>query len=89
MGKLTSMFFLSMLSADPPAHSGCVIADDVEDPPDWDVQDVEGDEMSCFDCPFVDMCDIAFEPRHIDVAYDPPKKKSKLLERLIRKNNGG
>lgn len=89
MSELTSMFFLSMLSADPPAHSGCVIADDVEDPPDWDVQDVEGDEMSCFDCPFVDMCDIAFEPRHIDVAYDPPKKKSKLLERLIRKNNGG
>lgn len=89
MSELTSMFFLSMLSAYPPDYIGCKIADDVEDPPDWNVQDVEGKNPACFDCPFVNTCDTAFVQRRIDVAYDPPKKKSKLLERLIRKNNGG
>lgn len=89
MSELTSMFFLSMLSADPPDYVGCKIADDVEDPPDWDVQDVEGEDPACLDCPFVNMCDTAFVPRRIEVAYDPPKKRSKLLERLIKKNNGG
>jgi hypothetical protein len=89
MGKLTDMFFLSMLSADPPAHSGCMIADDVEDPPDWDVQDVEGDEPNCDGCPIEHICDTAYQPMVVEVAYDPPRKRSKLLERLIKKNNGG
>jgi hypothetical protein len=83
------MFFLSMLSADPPDYIGCKIADDVEDPPDWDVHDVESEVPDCSGCPIEHICNTAYQPVVVDVAYDPPKKKSKLLERLIRKNNGG
>ena len=89
MGELTSMFFLSMLSEDPPDYVGCSIADDVEDPPDWNVHDVEGEVPNCDRCLIADGCEYAYKPNPVEVAYDPPKKKSKLLERLIRKNNGG